>query len=254
MRSPLGQNLPSVFRADLIAPYALVGGAFAWTELGASAAEGSVHVQFQDFTAQNQPRSLAFAGSFAIWGNVGDGAVRFAQSFGGSAVGLLADNQNPVAVAAASTTVSTTTSYTVYWANQSQGSVVSCSSFNQPACPAEGPTQIATSQDAPHSVAVDASAVYWATATEILKCPLAGCVGPPIRVAAQQGPHDIVVSGGSIYWTDRRCNAVMTCLVTGCGASPTVLASGLTGPNRIIVSGTYVYWTNDDGRVLGTAK
>jgi hypothetical protein len=81
----------------------------------------------------------------------------------------------------------------------------------------------------------------------------------PVQVASADDPVDIAVDGSSVYWTDTRNNdgpgahgAIMKCPITGCGAIPTVLASGQRNPHGITVDKSAVYWTNsvEPGAVL----
>jgi hypothetical protein len=134
----------------------------------------------------------------------------------------------------------------VYWVNPSLGTVVSC-----PATGCSGsPFEIARDLDRPHSIATDAYAVYFATATEILKCGLSGCADGPIPVVTRASPGDIAVSpsGVLVYWTDSEARAIKMCGTAGCGGSHNTVACGFNA-NQITTTATSVYWTTDDGRV-----
>jgi hypothetical protein len=69
---------------------------------------------------------------------------------------------------------------------------------------------------------------------------------------ARPFPRGITSDGTSLYWTDfgvagdaaASNGAVLRCPLTGCGANPTVLASGQGGPLGIVVDSQAIYWAN----------
>jgi hypothetical protein len=84
---------------------------------------------------------------------------------------------------------------------------------------------------------------------------------------AQQGPDEIAVDATSVYWLNLgnvsvgSPGSVMKCPLSGCpigddgGTSPIVLASGQSFPSQIALDATSVYWVNrTSGTIMKVAK
>jgi hypothetical protein len=85
----------------------------------------------------------------------------------------------------------------------------------------------------------------------------------PVTLASgQEGPVAIAVDATSVYWTNTTPvpqNPTGTVMKVGlAGGVPTTLATGQSGPEAIAVDATSVYWANEvgdgQGSVMKVAK
>ncbi len=106
---------------------------------------------------------------------------------------------------------------------------------------AANPTDLATAQDSPGAIAVDAARVYWIAGDAVMSAPIAG--GPPATIVSHAGhPSAIAVDGANVYWVDAR-GAVMR--VSKAGGSPVtlVLSDAFVGASmRMPVDDADVFW------------
>jgi hypothetical protein len=111
------------------------------------------------------------------------------------------------------------------------------------------PKIVAMNQDRPTSIAVDATAVYWANvgpAGEILALPL-GTPMPTPLINGEVGLASISLDATTIYYTavgggGPTGGSLKTVLKTG--AVSQVLASSLNAPRELAVDTANVYWTS----------
>jgi hypothetical protein len=109
------------------------------------------------------------------------------------------------------------------------------------------PVAIASGQNGPWMLALDANNIYWTTYAggQVRSCAKNGCNNTPATLASgQQGPYGIAVDGTNVYWANFSANTVQKCAVGGCGGNPTTLASSQTGAIGVAVDANAVYWTN----------
>ena len=99
---------------------------------------------------------------------------------------------------------------------------------------------LAGGQDFASAIAVDATNVYWATNTELLKISKAG--GKPVVLApTQMQAFAIAVSATNVYWSVEYAGAIMKVPVGG--GTPTTFASA-TAPTGLAVDAVNVYWAD----------
>ncbi len=116
---------------------------------------------------------------------------------------------------------------------------------------------LASSEDRPVAVAVDAQNVYWVdTGTQpgqgaVVRTPIAG--GTITTMASgQNSPVGIALDGNYVYWTSQTNPGLVQALPKGATATttPIVIAQNQGGPTGIVVDSDFVYWTNYDDNTV----
>ncbi len=126
---------------------------------------------------------------------------------------------------------------------------------------------LASSQDSPFAITLDATSVYWTNLGplgggkaairlpgSVVKMPIAG--GTPTTLAGGQvGPVCIAVDATSVYWCDQgtcpsdggACNGAVMKVPLGGGAA--VPLASVLRPDGIAVDSTNIYWTDQGSTV-----
>jgi hypothetical protein len=103
--------------------------------------------------------------------------------------------------------------------------------------------------------------VLWVSGAtnEVFRCALPSCGGGPDVLADMDLAGDVIGFSGlalydnNVYWSAGFPDggSVFQCPTMGCGAAPTVVATGQGGPGYMAADESGVYWTNYyDGRVM----
>jgi hypothetical protein len=205
---------------------------------------------------QVQPQSIALDGAHVYWTNstqvlstgLDGGALTTIASAQGVSYGIAVEGKN------------------AYWGQSSTGNVlteaVTGGSAPKNLTP---PTGCGTSGcGGVGGLTADGTNVYWSyqPAVEyalynVMSVPLGGGTAKTLGTM-QYIPADIASDGKNVYWTNYGTMAgisgtVMKCAVTGCGSSPTTIASGQASPRGIAVDATSVYWITENA-VMKIAK
>jgi hypothetical protein len=211
--------------------------------------------------AGGKPVTIALSGSrgpaagTVYWVNRGtyvyDGSVKTIPSGAGSATTLAPNQSYPAAVVLDGTNV--------YWANEGttqcpQSPYCHGGSMNSVPVGGGSYSTLVSDLNAPDSVAVDGTNVYWTDPEDqtVNQAPLAG--GDTIVLASgQNGPRSVAVDGSNVYWVDtgdpNKANGVVQKVPIG-GGTITPLASSQHVPAELVLDDTYLYWVSlGDGTV-----
>lgn len=179
-------------------------------------------------STENGPLGIAWNGTALFWVNGGSGNIRRSPPSLVGATSIVTGRPSPQRIAVTATKVA--------WTESTGIGIADIDGQNE---------NEATSATAPRDVAIDASFVYFATASEVRRVTHGG--GGNTLLANGVDIQRLVVDANGIYFTDRANGGrVLRCPLTGC-VSPIpreVVAVGDDMVFAVAVDATHVYWTN----------
>ena len=167
--------------------------------------------------------------------------VRFTPVAGGAMTATLtAASTNPDAIA--TDALSGVVAPAIYWANASDHSPGAGAIWTAN-LDGTSPHAIATGQDDPAGVAVDASHLYWASAGDnaVVEASLDGSSAHTI-VTNQDEPFGVAVSAGHLYWSNFSTDEEIWEAILD-GSNPHTIITDENGPDGVAVAGQ-LYWTS----------
>ena len=152
---------------------------------------------------------------------------------------LTAASTNPVATA--TDALSGTMAPAIYWANAGNHSS-GAGAIWMANLDGTSPHAIATGQDDPAGVAVDASHLYWANTDDnaIVEAGLDGS-SPRTIVINQDAPFGVAISAGHLYWSNFGADEEIWEANLD-GSSPHAIVNGQNNPTGVAADGSHLYW------------
>ncbi|MFT3770428.1 MAG: hypothetical protein QM820_33795 [Minicystis sp.] len=111
---------------------------------------------------------------------------------------------------------------------------------------------LATMEDLPSAIAVDATDVYFIAANALRRVPIAGGPAASLAPANDAGYASIAIDAANVYWTNY-ASAGSTMLLPKAGGTPTVVDSGDEYPSGIALAGGSVYWAAMEAGAIKSA-
>ena len=134
----------------------------------------------------------------------------------------------------------------LYWIDTAANTVVKL------ALSGGSPVNLATGQNVPDGIALDAANVYWTTsgggsAGTVMKCAIGGCANSPqVLASARSDPTGIAVDANNVYWGEYTSSPIQSLPLAG--GTPVPLTTVSNGqPGDVRVDSTAVYWVAPGG-------
>jgi hypothetical protein len=86
----------------------------------------------------------------------------------------------------------------------------------------------------------------------MVKCPSTGCGGTSVLTVGYNAIQSFVVDPTGVYWAS--LTSLETCPLSGCGVTPTDVATDQNAPEWLHVVGGFVYWVNNGDAIYRVAE
>ena len=240
VKVPIGGGAPVVLAAGQSEPTGIVVDAanVYWTNQASNSGNSIMKVPIGGgapitlASGQGAPFGIAVDAKSVYWTNLSDNHAVMKVAIDGGAPTVLSAATSPWAIVVRESSVYFTDGDDVMMVPAAGGNAV----------------PLATAQEFPFSLAVDATNLYWSSgrgAGAIVKLPLPG--GTPTTLASGTGLARIAVDATNVYFTSPNPSAPNDGTVVRvpiAGGATTTLVNGQSSPEGIAVDGHSVYWVD----------
>jgi hypothetical protein len=151
---------------------------------------------------------------------------------------------------------------TLYWFDAGTQAILSCPKTGCGAAPTTLVSQLVSVSD----LAFEGGSLYWLASaqvqgvatTSLLTCTPAACTPKTIAQIDGSYPGLLTLAGEAAYWPVQDATfthgRILTCALSGCAGTPSVLASGMPPTQAVAVTATNLYWSELDSGDTGSIK